>query len=118
MRPHKVVRTIWHTTGHHRQRCIEPWHVGDSRRSLASRGFDQRGIPGAYIRRGCHGSPATAEGSIQLHDTEQFVTLETGEVQLGVKQVALGIEHLQVGIEAPKKTLIGEPRTVLECPDQ
>src|SRR5262245_48495821 len=97
---------------------IEPRHVGHSRRSPASRGFDQRGTPGACIRRGCDRFPPTAEGSIQPDEIEQFVTLETGEVQFRLEQVAFRIEHLQVGIEAPKKTLIGEYSPGLLCPNQ
>src|SRR5262249_51433446 len=87
-------------------------------RSLASRGRDQRGTPGAYIRRGGGRFPPTTEGSIQPDDIEQFVTLETGEGQFCVKQVPFGIEYLQVGIEPPKKTLIGEPGAVPEGPNQ
>src|SRR5262249_57506450 len=92
--------------------AIERWYVETSRRSLASRGLDQRGTPGAYISRGCDRFPPTAEGSIQPNDIEPLVTLETGEIQFRIKQVPFGIEHLQVGIEAPEKTLIGESDAV------
>src|SRR5215510_2072458 len=113
MHPHKVVQTIFCTTRHDRQRCIEQGHVADSIRSLASRGLDQHGTPGVHIRRGGDRFPATPEGTIQPDDIEQFVTLDTREVQFRLEQVAFRIEHLQVGIEAPKKTLIGEYGTAL-----
>src|SRR5262249_32050828 len=93
-------------------------HAGDSRRSLARRGFDQLGTPSACLRRGCDRLPPTAAGSIQPDNIEQFGTMETHKMQFGSEQVACRTEHLQVGIEAHKKTLIREDSAVLLCPDQ
>src|SRR5262245_184635 len=83
-------------------------------RSLASRGFDQRGTPAAYIGRRGDRFPATPESSIQPNNIEPLVPLQADEVQFRIKQFPFGIEHLQVVIEAPKKSLIGEPNAVLE----
>jgi len=62
--------------------------------------------------------PSAAQRLVELHDGQEFLQPDLGEVQFGIEQVPVSIEGVELGIHTAAIAQVGEADAVFQGGDE